>query len=435
MIGISKIVSSYFGKNIYIDNRCMDFLNRRPIWNSPYNDSDIIKKLFLSDPSLFFTWYKLDMDDDSNIRNKLDLDYNYNFSRFLFNKPRFPNLNKLIRDNSIASESFDLNKTLKISFTSRIEFDKFNENKKTELGDHIISQKSINCFSFLHAIFDNSYFESVFYYYKLMANGSIERDGSFSAMQIALRDDAREMLWRIWKEYLINQQENSDLLGLYYDNNKIKVKKLISIGTVALDDEYQKKNDKGIYRINYAIAQNEIQDRLEELEYLINNYSKEKDFQNFFEKYPDLLLKTFGPKYTNIHSQIVLKQEDSNIVPDFLLERIDDGFCDILDLKLSNHNLRKKLRSHLSFKEIIYSVVSQLETYRNYFDDSINRNLFFEKYKLKSFRPKTIAIIGRKRDYYQDIERIKTEGLLPNHFELLTYDDVKERIRNFYRII
>jgi hypothetical protein len=422
MLEIEKITNGYFGESIKIDNRCLDFLNQKPIWNSPLNDADVIKKLFLSDPSLFFTWHKI----DKNFNNAKDN---------LPDRPKFPDLNKVLRDNSNAVESFDLRRTLKTSFDYRLDFDKFIDNRKTDLGNYIVSQKKLHCISFLNALFDNSFFHSAFHYYNLMRNGLIEMDGTASTKEQCLRDDAQVLLHKIWQEHLINQQEESELFGFFYENDRIRVKSLISNGTVALDKQYQSKYDEGIYRINYCFQQNNTQAILEELEFLINKNSKESDFQKFFEKNPDILLKAFGPKYSNVHSQIILQQDKGRLIPDFFLERIDDGYCDILDLKRSNLNLKKQVRSHMNFKNAVFSVVAQLETYRNYFEDSINQNNFAQKYNLKSFRPKTIAIIGRKIDYYKDIERIKIEGLLPTHFELLTYDDIVERIKNFYRII
>jgi hypothetical protein len=163
---------------------------------------------------------------------------------------------------------------------------------------------------------------------------------------------------------------------------------------------------------------------LEQLEKLINSNVKESEFQNFFTKYPEYLT-TLG-NYSKIHSQLILHEDDGKTkIPDFFLERFDNLFCDICELKKPNDVLTKEIYNLRTFKDRVHIALQQVSNYRNFFDDKANREHFFKVYGLKAFKPRVILIIGRTNNFYDDIERIKLEDrLFSENIRLYTYDDI-----------
>jgi len=78
--------------------------------------------------------------------------------------------------------------------------------------------------------------------------------------------------------------------------------------------------------------------QVEQLEWLINkDNTTEYDIQKFLENNPWFLL---GIEYKSLHSQLILTREDiGNLKPDFMLERVDNGFVDIVELKRPQEKL------------------------------------------------------------------------------------------------
>lgn len=172
-----------------------------------------------------------------------------------------------------------------------------------------------------------------------------------------------------------------------------------------------------------------------ELEYLINRRSAEIKFQKFFERHPEYLLSLGGGKYINAHPQVIMRQDDgSSLIPDFFLESINDHLCDICDLKLASQRLKKITKNRPGFRAAIYEAVAQLEYYRNWFEDKINRDAFYSYTGLRAYRFRVVVVVGRSQDYYTDVKRIQMEALLPNHVELITYDDILERASVFMQL-
>lgn len=78
--------------------------------------------------------------------------------------------------------------------------------------------------------------------------------------------------------------------------------------------------------------------------------------------------------------------------------------------------------------------VAQLTHYRNWFESRANRDLFRAQYGLRVYRPRVVLIIGRRQDYYSDLERIRTEAMLPEWMALRTYGDVIDSARAYKRL-
>lgn len=165
---------------------------------------------------------------------------------------------------------------------------------------------------------------------------------------------------------------------------------------------------------------------VEELEALLNNpQAKEKDFQNFFERNPQLIL---NDEYKKAHSQVVLTRDEGSLIPDFLLEPVDQsGLCDILDLKLPTANIYVLKKSRMRYASAVWEACAQLREYSRYFDDKMNRDLIFRKYGLTAYKPKNIVVIGRRGNVDPiEVRKIQSEIM---DVEIRTYDDILTRAK------
>lgn len=220
---------------------------------------------------------------------------------------------------------------------------------------------------------------------------------------------------------------------IYNDGKKYKIKPFGAWGVNQLQDKPLKDGSLWIARGNVLQPPTKFsEEKIERFEYLINTNALEKDFQKFFEKNPEFLI-ALGD-YKGIHSQLILKAEDgNNLIPDFFLEKLNSDFCDIIDLKRPSFKISKIQKNRNRFRDIVMEGVSQLENYRNWFEDKKNRDEFHSKYGLKSYRPKVVLILGRQKSIFNEIESIRTQSILPNHFELRTYDEVLNIAKNYLR--
>jgi hypothetical protein len=165
---------------------------------------------------------------------------------------------------------------------------------------------------------------------------------------------------------------------------------------------------------------------VEELEALMNDpKASELAFQDFFERNPRFIL---NDEYKRAHSHITLVREEGPLIPDFLLEPIDqNALCDILELKLPSTKIFVLKKSRMRFSAAVFEACAQLREYSSYFDDKENRDLIHRTYRLMAYKPKMIVIIGRRGD----VDPIAVRGIetdLPRLI-LRTYDDVLNRAR------
>lgn len=170
------------------------------------------------------------------------------------------------------------------------------------------------------------------------------------------------------------------------------------------------------------------------LEDLINSDAKEQEFQYFFEENNEFLL-AMGD-YIKIHPQLIMSEDGGRQSrPDFFLEKMDSGFCDICDLKRPNKELVRYQKNRVRFRDAIMEAASQLTTYKDWFDDSVNRATFYDRYNLRAFRPNVVVIIGRKHSFEDDVKRLELESNLQSHITLKTYDDIVSGARRWRSII
>jgi hypothetical protein len=216
---------------------------------------------------------------------------------------------------------------------------------------------------------------------------------------------------------------------LNIEQDKITLTPFDFLNTYALFHDDRRKDE----RIYLANVQKPSQlplffhEEIEELNWIINKSNvTEYDLQKFFETHQHFLL---GSDYKNLHSQVVITNDTGDkMIPDFFVERIGSNYADIIDLKKPNDKLIVGSKNRRGFSASLSSALNQLREYRNYFEDHINREAFYNKYGFRAYRPKIIVIMGRSRDYYNEIERVQILDEY-KHVQVVTYDDILERAR------
>lgn len=202
---------------------------------------------------------------------------------------------------------------------------------------------------------------------------------------------------------------------------------------------------EGIYRLSlsdnpsseliiaapYVIAnatRSYIRDEIEEFEGLINSpRSSEHDIQKFLENHQKFLL---GHEYQKLYPQVVLEREEEGaLIPDFLVQPINNEFCDIVDLKLPSVPLVVGKDNRKRFSSAISEAAAQLRTYRDYFDDRARREAVKKRYGITAYRPKLAVVIGRAADVDPTLYRQIQSDL--QNIQVVTYDDLIEKAKNF----
>ena len=174
-------------------------------------------------------------------------------------------------------------------------------------------------------------------------------------------------------------------------------------------------------------------DLLEDLGSRVKNFevmikspeSKELELQKFFESSPEFLY--LGSVYSKIYPQILLKKTNGDLKPDFFLERVADGYCDILDIKLPHERLIVGSPSRRKFASHVESAIAQVDEYRGFFDETRNREQVRKEYGIKVYKPKCYVLIGK--DEFPE-ERIKINNRYSG-VEIITYDHILKHIRQF----
>ncbi len=222
---------------------------------------------------------------------------------------------------------------------------------------------------------------------------------------------------------------------LFWDGHHYRFRPSATFGGYQFGEQPLKDGSLWIARGNVLQrAERFSEEALDDLERLINKKRSEAEFQIFFKRNPEFLLALGGGKYVELHSQLVIDRAEGSLIPDFFLEKLNDKFADICDLKLAKQLLTVNRRNRPGFRAAVHEAVAQLEFYRNWFEERANRDAFFQKTGLQVYRPRIIVIIGRREDFYSEVDRVQREGLLPGHVELVTYDDVLSRAQIYARL-
>lgn len=209
-----------------------------------------------------------------------------------------------------------------------------------------------------------------------------------------------------------------EFLGIGIFEGKIKLVSLGKDGQYRFIDGTEKQHEILYIATTEALA---MKAAIEEFEYLLNDpKASEQTYQDFFERNPRLIL---NDDYKEAHPHVTLMREEGLLIPDFLLEPLDQSkLCDILDIKLPTAKLFVLKKNRLRYSSAVMEACAQLREYNSFFDDKNNRERVFQEYGLSAYKPKMIVIIGRRGDI-DPIANRKIQSDLPQ-IVLRTYDDV-----------
>jgi hypothetical protein len=168
----------------------------------------------------------------------------------------------------------------------------------------------------------------------------------------------------------------------------------------------------------------------DELEELINDdTTSENDLQAFFEVNPHLLTRG---DYKRAIAHPVLTRADGDLIPDFMLEP-EDGFADILELKLPTARLTAGKPKRLRQAADLMSAVAQVREYSSYFDNDDARAAFEAKYGTRSYRPGATILIGRDPVASDPLELRRLWTEVQRDATIITYDELLRRVRTLGR--
>lgn len=163
--------------------------------------------------------------------------------------------------------------------------------------------------------------------------------------------------------------------------------------------------------------------------------TKERDYQEFFEKNPHFLK---GLQYNRVVAQPMLEREPEeagNLIPDFFLQPLDSQYADILDLKLPTEKLIVGSKDRLHFSAAVHNAIAQVREYRDYFEDPLNRKKVFEKYGLTSYRPSAAIIIGRTPEDITDEKIKQIAESNPSYLKIITYDQLFLQMKQMLNLV
>jgi hypothetical protein len=109
--------------------------------------------------------------------------------------------------------------------------------------------------------------------------------------------------------------------------------------------------------------------------------------------------------------------------PDFMIVH-SNGFGEIVEFKLPDlkGSIEVGKMNRKTFSSEFHSFIAQTREYRDYFDQTINRNWFKETYGFEMYKPKRTIIAGRRFDF----EGVDWRRAAADHPDLtiLNYDDL-----------
>jgi hypothetical protein len=151
---------------------------------------------------------------------------------------------------------------------------------------------------------------------------------------------------------------------------------------------------------------------------------EETELQAFFEMNPAFLCLA---THWRLFPRVIMENTDGRkLIPDFLLERVTDNYCDILDIKLPQKRILTGVNARKRFTAAVYDAIAQVRDYREYFEDAGNREEVKRKYGLSVYKPNIMVLIGS--DNY--IEREELIKIRAQHMdiEIITYDDLLRQV-------
>lgn len=158
----------------------------------------------------------------------------------------------------------------------------------------------------------------------------------------------------------------------------------------------------------------------------------EPDLQKFFEENPDFLY--LGTRYRRIISHPIMSRKGkSDLIPDFLLERVNDGYCDILDIKLPDKKIVVGSEDRRRFSSNVDDAIAQVSEYREYLNESHNRQEIENKYNTKILKPNVLVLIGDSSNIeIEELIRIKDRR---RDGEVISYTDIIRQMKALINLV
>lgn len=275
-----------------------------------------------------------------------------------------------------------------------------------KIGVEVTSTTSIQKIQhFIHKIIENKLFEKYNVFYFLIIT---EKQKNY-------------------KEKIFEEIQGKFKLEII-DNND-----LIQIISTLPADRITKINEYIIDYLNIRQPVEEIEKRLDRFIKLIEkNGVSEPEITTFLavERNQFILKLFFGAIKIFDQIECVWQSQSNrkNLIPDFFVET-SNNYADIIDFKLpSTKNMIVGIENREHFSSKINEYISQIENYRDFFEDTINRDWVYSKYDIKVFKPTIYLIIGRRNDF-ENAEWKRIESRFHNLF-IKNYDDLIDIAKN-----
>jgi len=163
-------------------------------------------------------------------------------------------------------------------------------------------------------------------------------------------------------------------------------------------------------------------DDIAELRELVSSPKcRESDLQRFFEKHPHLLSRWAHP---SIHPQIHLpRAEKGPLIPDFILCSPEHHKAAIVDLKLPLSKVVRHQKNRNRWANPVAEARAQLLRYRDWFDETANREQLRSRVGMEIYKPSLAVVIGRCAAFRNAFERQQLVADMPD-VEIVTYDEI-----------
>jgi hypothetical protein len=125
---------------------------------------------------------------------------------------------------------------------------------------------------------------------------------------------------------------------------------------------------------------------------------------------------------------ILTREEDGDLIPDFILLDSDLQKSMILDLKLPTKKIVVGTKNRKRYSAPVMEARAQLRRYQGWFDESRNRKKIKEEFGIEVYRPRLAVVIGRKAHFEDELQRQQLRSDW-NDIDVVTYDDILEQAK------
>ncbi len=167
---------------------------------------------------------------------------------------------------------------------------------------------------------------------------------------------------------------------------------------------------------------------------LMSDDTSEKEIEDFFTTHPYLLKLAL-----NLENPILQPRlPDRDLKPDLIAFDVSKGEWIILDYKLPKYQklTTDRQKKRLKLNEKVNDLIAQLHDYVDYFNDSLNRKKFQEKYGIYvEIYPYAIGLIGftKNPDEKKNFNRAKKRAE-NNRIKIYTYDQILDILKQKVKI-